>query len=231
MGFDLPRTLTLPSGTRVTLRRRSSGSLSPARPREGARLFEEVLALFEEDVAIVRGKTELDVQDLPLGDFHVVRAFLTKAGLVHEDEVEIDCRNCGEVLLAHPCRALETGPWEDGELGDPELDVTAELGVPLEIAPIPLGRVRHASTITLAPRTVREVMLEVTSGPAIEREALNVAEVAEACGRSVGWVYDAIKHHGMPAKRPGGVGKLLVPLPALREWLNTPAGSDLAAGV
>lgn len=158
MGFGLPRTLTLPSGSRVTLRRTSSAPITAARAPEGAPLFSEVLALFDGEVAITRAKAEIDVRDLPLADFHVVRAVLTKAGLVHEDEVELDCRNCGEILVAHPCRDLETGPWEDGELGDPELDSTAELGVPLETAPIPLGRVRHASTITLAPRTVREAI-------------------------------------------------------------------------
>jgi len=129
-----------------------------ARRANGAPLFSEVLGLFERDVAIAKGKTVIDVRDLPLADFHVVRAVLTKAGLVHEDEVELDCGNCDEVLVAHPCRDLETGPWEDGELGDPELDATAELGVPLATAPIPLGRVRHASTITLAPRAVREAL-------------------------------------------------------------------------
>ena len=162
MGFALPRTLTLPSGARVTLRRssagRSSAPVTAVRAPAGAPLFSEVLGLFDGEVTLLRGKTEIDVRDLPLADFHVVRAVLTKAGLVHEDEVELECRNCGETLTAHPCRDLETGPWEDGELGDPELDVTAELGVPLETAPIPLGRVRHASTITLAPRTVREAL-------------------------------------------------------------------------
>ena len=158
MAFALPRTLTLPSGARVTLRRTSSGEALAVRPDEGAPLFSEVLGLFDHDVSISKGKTKLDVRDLPLADFHVVRAFLTKAGLVHEDEVEIDCHNCGELIVVHPCEGLETGPWEDGELGDPELDRTSELGVPLETPPIRLGRVRQATTITLAPRTVREAM-------------------------------------------------------------------------
>lgn len=159
--FTLPRTLTLPSGARITLRRRrphAAEAPAPARPDDSAPLFSDVLALFDGEIALLRGKTELDVHDLPLADFHVVRAVLTKAGLVYEDEVELDCRNCGALLIAHPCRDLETGPWEDGELDDPELDATAELGVPLEIAPIPIGRVRQATTITLAPRTVRQAM-------------------------------------------------------------------------
>lgn len=157
MTFALPRTLTLPSGVRITLRETSHERL--AGPPEGAPLFSEVMDLFyKERVAILRGNIEVDVLELPLADFHVVRAVLTKAGLVHEDEALLDCKNCGEELVAYPCRNLETGPWEDGELGDPELDATAELGVPLEIAPIRLGRVRHAITITLAPRTVRQAL-------------------------------------------------------------------------
>ncbi|MBX3262388.1 MAG: metallopeptidase family protein [Labilithrix sp.] len=156
MAFALPRTLTLPSGARVTLRRRASTPVTATAPAPGAPLFSDVLALFERDVAIAEGTSEIDVHDLPLADFHVVRALLVKAGLVHEDEVTIDCHNCGASIAVRPCAGLETGPWEDGELDDPELDRTAELGVPLEIAPIRLGRVREARTITLAPRTVRE---------------------------------------------------------------------------
>jgi Zincin-like metallopeptidase len=158
MAFALPRTLTLPSGARVTLRRASSAALSAARRDEGAPLFSEVLALFDRDVSVVKGRTSVDVRDLPVSDFHVIRAFLVKAGLVHEDDFEIECHNCGEPLTTRPCQGLETGPWEDGELGDSELDHTAELGVPLETSPVRLGRVRQATTITLAPRTVREAM-------------------------------------------------------------------------
>ena len=182
MAFDLPRTLTLPSGTRVTLRKRSSLAIAGARAQDDARafLFSDVLALLESDVAIAQGKTELDVHDLALADFHVIRAFLTKAGLVHEEEVEVDCRNCGHVLTAQPCRDLETGPWEDGELGDPELDATAELDVPLATAPIDLGRVRQANTITLTARKVRDVL---PLWAAVARDPL---EIDEAVVRALG---------------------------------------------
>ncbi|MDF2693299.1 MAG: hypothetical protein K0S65_1682 [Labilithrix sp.] len=158
MAYALPRTLTLPSGARVTLQRVASGAVRAAEREEGTSLFAEVVALFDREVTLTKGKSRLDVHDLPLADFHVLRAFLIKAGLVHEEPLELDCHNCGEHLVAHPCRTLETGPWEDGELDDPELDQTAELGVPLETTPVDLGRVRQASTITLAPRTVREVL-------------------------------------------------------------------------
>ena len=182
MRFALPRTLTLPSGARVTLRRTSSAPTTPAR-REGTSspLFGEVITLFEARlVTISRGETALDVLSLPLADFHVVRAVLGKAGLVHEAEVELSCHNCDAHLTALPAAGLETGPWEDGELGDPELDRTAELGVALETAPIRLGRVRQVSTVTFAPRTAREAMPLWT---ALAREPLDLDEdVVRAMG-------------------------------------------------
>jgi hypothetical protein len=130
----LPRTLTLPSGTRVTI----AGA-------ENESAFEAILS-------------EGDPLDLPLADFNVVRAVLTKAGAIPEEEIEVDCHNCGEILCVRPCERLEIGPWQDDELDDPELDRTEELGVPIPIAPISIGRVRTARTVTLEPRTVREAM-------------------------------------------------------------------------
>lgn len=179
--FALPRTLTLPSKRRVTLRRRKSGPVAARSRAEGGPRFSEVLALFDDDEVRVeeKGRT-LDVRDLALGDFHVLRALLTKAKLVFEEEVELDCHNCGEQLIVRPCEGMETGPWEDGELDDPELDWTAELGVALEIAPLPLGRVREAHTVTLAPRTVREAMPLFA---ALEADPLEVTEdVVRAMG-------------------------------------------------
>lgn len=182
MTFALPRTLTLPSGARVTLRRTSSRTEPAAPAGEDAPLFAEVIELFEHDVEITKGNAVVDVHELPLADFHVVRAFLVKAGLVHEDEVEVDCHNCGELLVAHPCQGLETGPWEDGELGDPELDRTAPLGVPLDTPPIRLGRVREARSITLAERTVREAL------PLWEALAKDPVEIDESFALAMGIV-------------------------------------------
>src|SRR5262245_58181148 len=148
---ELPRTLTLPSGRRVTIERATTKRVEREVPPS---LFADALALFERDIGLRDASgAAVDVRDLPLADFHVVRGVLTKAGLLDEDEVEVDCHNCGEVLVARPCKGLETGPWEDGEADDPELDKTADFGAPLPIAPIALGRVRVARTITLAART------------------------------------------------------------------------------
>jgi hypothetical protein len=153
-GFELPRTLTLPSGRRVQVRLRPV----PA-PREEARagLFAEALRVLEEEVVIVAaGKEEVDPRDLPLSDFHLLRAVVTKAGLLPEAEVEITCSNCDALLAARPCARLEVGPWEDGEIDDPELDRTLPFGEAVAIEPFPIGRVREARDVVLAPRTVRE---------------------------------------------------------------------------
>jgi hypothetical protein len=198
MLVELPCTLTLPSGARVTLLRTGSEAVAEHEAREGAPLFSEVIERFDRDVMLEavdrrrprrRGRDDerIDVGDLPLADFHVIRAVLIKSGLVHEDEVELECHNCGERLVARPCDRLEIGPWRDGELDDPELDRTAELGAPQPIAPIRLGRVRQAHTVTLAPVTVRTAMPLFA---ALARPRLEIDEqVVQAMGiRAIGAV-------------------------------------------
>jgi excisionase family DNA binding protein len=68
-------------------------------------------------------------------------------------------------------------------------------------------------------RVVRQELEAVMSPPATPRLALDVTEVAEALGMSESWVYDAIRLHGLPAKRVGGNGKTLIPVAALQAWL------------
>jgi hypothetical protein len=185
----IPRRLTLPSGARVVLRPRMGGPRAVEPPEGGAPIFSDAIELFDREVKLERDKRECDVRDLMLADFHVLRAVATKAGLLHEDEVEVACHNCGERLVARPCEQLEIGPYVDGELDDPELDRTAELGVPLEIAPVPLGRVRQARTVTLEPRTVREAMPLFA---ALGKKELDIdADVVRAMGiRELGPVSD-----------------------------------------
>lgn len=142
--MKLPSSLTLPSGAKVKLR----AAKTPDVPRErgsGEPLFSDVLSLFA-DGTVTLG--EQDVLDLPLADFHVLRAVLTKHGFVHEDEIEVSCANCETKLRVRPCAKLEIGPYVDGELGDPELDALEPTGAEHDIEG--LGVVR------LAPRTVRE---------------------------------------------------------------------------
>ena len=154
--MKLPSSLTLPSGRRLDLHVTGEAK-EPRSAEKGAPLFSEVLDLLEGGIVRIEADAAaLDAHDLALGDFHVLRALLVKAGFVAEEEVTITCRNCGADLAVNPCAALETAPWIDGELGDPELDATLPFGDPITIHVIALGKVRNATTVTFAARTVRE---------------------------------------------------------------------------
>jgi hypothetical protein len=142
--MKLPPSLTLPSGAKVTLRAATTPKTPRARKPEEP-LFSEVLALFDDGVVVLE---EQDVRDLPLSDFHVLRAVLTKHGFVTEDEIEVACANCGEKIRLRPCAKLEIGPYVDGELEDPELDALEASGVAHDIEGL--------GVVTLRPRTVRE---------------------------------------------------------------------------
>jgi hypothetical protein len=77
-----------------------------------------------------------------------------------------------------------------------------------------------ATIAELVERTVRETLLDVLPQPTIQREALSVAECAQALGRSETWVRTAIQQHGLPARNVGTNGTTLIPLGALRIWLS-----------
>ncbi len=184
-GYRLPKTLTLPSGARVTLEERTARVSPRPEASDAPLLFSDALALLRERVVLVSDSRELDVFELALADFHVVRAILTKAALLDEDEVTISCLNCDEELSTHPCAGLETGPWEDGELDDDELDRLAPFGEPLELPPLELGRVRALRSISLRPRTVKEALplwRAAANPPLVVNEAVVEALGIEALG-------------------------------------------------
>jgi hypothetical protein len=64
----------------------------------------------------------LDVDALTLAEFHALRAIATHEGWLEEEEVEIECRNCDQVIAVKPCAAMPIGPFVDAELDDEELD-------------------------------------------------------------------------------------------------------------
>lgn len=76
-----------------------------------------------------------------------------------------------------------------------------------------------ATIAELVDRAVRQALTEVLPQAPIQREALSVAEAAEALGMSESWVRAAIRDHGLPARRVGRTGHTLIPLVALRTWL------------
>lgn len=77
-----------------------------------------------------------------------------------------------------------------------------------------------AEIARIVERTVREVLADVAQNDGVQREALTVLEVASSLGMSDTWVRTAVREHGMPAKKAGPNGQLLIPLGGLRAWLN-----------
>ena len=144
--MSLPKRVTLPSGLLVTLKARG-----PVRAREGAPLFEEALVAMRDVLSV-------PPESLALRDFHVLRALLLRSGIIEENEASFPCHNCAEEVRAFPCRALEIGPWVDGELDDEELDTTLAFGEPIDVPDLPLGRVRAAKSVTFEDRTVAAAM-------------------------------------------------------------------------
>ena len=158
MALPLPRQLTLPSGAVVQLRRGKSESESEYLHEYQGLFADALAALSDGRVALTKAGAALGAKALVLRDFHVLRAVLARSGVIADDEVEITCRNCDAPILVQPCGLLEIGPWVDGELDDPELDTTLPFGEPIEVPPLPLGRVRMARSITFEDRTVEQAL-------------------------------------------------------------------------
>lgn len=172
---QLPRKLTLPSGTVVLLRLGEAPDRAPLAPLDGAPLFEETLRVLREGrVRVTKDGVPLDARTMVLRDFHVLRAVLTWAGILHEEEVEIRCRNCDGPIRLRPCAALEIGPWVFGELNDPELDFTLPFGRAIEVPALPLGRVRTATSITFEERTVEQAAPLFADAAAGTKEDLRI---------------------------------------------------------
>ena len=71
----------------------------------------------------------LDVDALTLAEFHALRAIATHEGWLEEEEVDFECRNCGETIRVKPCAAMPIGPFVDAELDDEELDELLDTNV------------------------------------------------------------------------------------------------------
>jgi hypothetical protein len=136
--MDSPNRVHLPSGRVLDIRSRDGLGCRSRRP--GAPLFSEMVELATSgDLALYEQGNLVDVGALELRDFHALRAIATRIGWLPEDPIEFPCRNCGETTRQAPCAALELAPFVDGELDDPELDLTLDLSQAHAIAAIPLG--------------------------------------------------------------------------------------------
>lgn len=150
---DFPQRLHLPSGKIVRLAKQE---LPSGKPSSGT-LFADALHLFEHGVVIEEErKGRIPVDELRLDDFHCLRAIACRSGLLAEDAVTVVCRNCDESFETRPSRALELGPFLDGELDDPELDAPFPFGKPQTIPDIELSEGITANTVVLGERTVKQ---------------------------------------------------------------------------
>ncbi len=109
--------LRLPSGARVSVRVSTQQRPTPSTLRGAI----EALSGGAVDVLDEAGAV-LPAAGLALEDFHVLRALVTRSGLLEERWQPIECANCGHRFQARPCDHVEFGPFLDDELSDPELD-------------------------------------------------------------------------------------------------------------
>jgi hypothetical protein len=112
--------------------------------------------LFARDAAAFAGRltdatgAAVSLRNLPLSDFHTLRALLRKLGKLPESDVKISCQNCKRRFSVKPCQTLELGPYRDGELDDPELDA------PFDFDAVHRLPVSEVADVRLSPRTLAE---------------------------------------------------------------------------
>jgi hypothetical protein len=141
--------LHLPSGARVEL----DVQIAPA---EGGRgLFAEDIAAFRGRLSAANGRA-ISIEDLPLADFHTLRALLRRLGHIAERETVVDCDNCDSRFDVRACDTLELGPYRDGELDDEELDACFDFSVSRELPG--LGTVRLAPLTVARARPLHEAL-------------------------------------------------------------------------
>ena len=150
-----PKRLHLPSGRVVALSARPG--LTARSRAKAAPLFSELVELVTTgDLTLSTQEQPVAITSLELRDFHVLRAVATRLGWLAEEPVVIACRNCSATITHAPCASLELGPFVDGELDDPELDVTLDLSTPHPIPPVPLRGGHAAVEVTLRNVTAGE---------------------------------------------------------------------------
>ncbi|HEU4408312.1 MAG TPA: hypothetical protein VFS43_23820 [Polyangiaceae bacterium] len=164
----LPVRLRLPSGARVSVRaserpRQVRDALRPAadegpaggRPAAAPTLLGAYDALDGGAVEVLSEQNgRVPIAGLSLEDFHVLRALVTRAGLLDEGPEPVECSNCGHRFRVRPCEHVEFGPFLDDELDDPELDEPFDFATAHPLPPVRLPGGGEASEVRLAPREV-----------------------------------------------------------------------------
>jgi hypothetical protein len=178
-----PKRVHLPSGLVITLHvheRLAAGAPSRERAR-AAPLFSELRDLVAEGDLTLRGPGGVvSAADLPLRDFHALRAVALRMGWLSEAPIDFACRNCTEPMRLAPCATLELGPFVDGELDDPELDRTLDLSRAHSIPPVAVGGGAQAHQVLLRDVTAGDA---AALHRALRRRRLAISErVVRAMG-------------------------------------------------
>lgn len=141
--------LTLPSGRVVDLA--PPPGAPPPVPARGMPLFSDARTL----LGALLG-SQHDVDALALVDFHTLRAIAAHEGWLTEEDVTVDCVNCGAEIDVVPSKALPLGPFLEGSLHDHELDARLPTDRAHAIRAVALPTGGEARTITLQDLTVKE---------------------------------------------------------------------------
>lgn len=146
--------LRLPSGERVSVK-------AVEQPRPTARTLLAAYDALDGGVVEVLndGGERALIAGLALEDFHVLRALVTRAGLLEEEPAAVECGNCGHRFRVRPCERVEFGPFVDDELDDPELDEPFDFATAHPVPSIALPDGGEASEVRLAPLVVQQVRL------------------------------------------------------------------------
>lgn len=147
--------LSLPSGTLATLVEARAIAAASEVPSSSGLMGHLAMLRVPGVLTLRRGEGEVDLDDLPLAELHVLRVALVQLGAVDEPPLRLPCFNCEEEVSVAPSAEVELAPFRDGELDDPELDEPFDFASAHPLPPVRVGRAL-ARSVRLSPRTVGE---------------------------------------------------------------------------
>jgi hypothetical protein len=230
-----PECFTLPSGARVEI------GVGPE--LEVAGVFRDELSGLHATLSRRTGKP-ISIEELPLADFHTLRAILRKLGLVSEQTLEIPCSNCNTAFTVVPSSELELRPYPDDELDDPELDGAFDFETSHEVPS--LSGDSEPSRLRLRPLCVSEASpfhsalradrpLRVTSGVVegmgiVEIDGVtNARKLARLLASAPDSAFDAVAEVFEEAHYPRRLDvPHRCPKCGISEWVSVPRSRELA---
>lgn len=159
MPKNLQAPIHLPSGRIVRIHERAARAAAATSKKTNTKnpCLHHLDVLQTPGVLFDEQNAPLDPLELDLRDAHVLRAFLAKHTIVHEDVASFTCSNCGAPFNVAPSTLLETAPFLDGELNDPELDAPFDFQHKHRVPAVRVGTT-IARSVRLAPRSVGEAL-------------------------------------------------------------------------